>query len=192
MGILEMIGLGRRSTTRRRTTQLQSFNVGLVPLSNPFPGDREAILAFDSELMSIAATGNHQAFNRSLQAFLTKLTLYNSNVSRYLVRGIRERADLQGSGFTTADADAVKGLFQEHNSAYISIRGMIKALQQESPLAVALGERTDDLSVLDDDQSRIVYGELLNIRLSLSVIEEIWVAIQPYEDRFFDTARSNS
>lgn len=185
MGILEMIGLGKRSATRPRLSAVVSNKMGLVPMNNPFPADRKHILSFDSELMSVAATGSHQAFNRVLQNFLSTLTLYNSNVSRYLVRGIRECANLHGSEFSQADADCIKDLFQEHNSAYISIRGMIKDLQEESPLAAALGERSDDLTVLDDDQNRIVYGSLLNIRLSLSVIEEIWQKIQPFEDRFF-------
>ena len=186
MGILEFIGLGKRPTTRGRQSPAQPFKMSLVPTHNPFPEDRQAILRFDSELMSIAATGNHQAFNRILQTFLTQLTLYNSNVSRYLVRGIRECANLKGSGFTESDADAIKELFREHNSAYIAIRSLIKDLQHEAPLKTSLGERSDDLAVLDDDQNRIVYGSLLTIRLSLSAIEDIWKKIQSFEDAFFN------
>jgi hypothetical protein len=186
MGILELIGLGKRTATRSHQHSTAPLKMSLAPLHNPFPDDRQRILRFDSELMSIADTGNHRAFNRCLQSFLTQLTLYNSNVSRYLVRGIRDCAQVKGSGFTEADAESIKELFREHNSAYIAIRGLIKNLVSESPLQASLGERADDLSVLDDDQNRIVYGSLLNIRLSLSAIEDIWQKIQPYENAFFN------
>lgn len=186
MGIIEVIarGLGKSNGSAPQTSNKPTI-LDAVPTHNPFPLDREGILAFDSELMSVAATGNHQQFNRTLQSFLIKLTLYNSNISRFLVRAIRENSNLENATFSHEDADAMKELFLEHNSAYIVIRGLIKDLQQEAPLNESKGIRSDDLSILDDDQTRIVYGSLLNIRLSLSVIEDIWVKIRPFEDAVF-------
>lgn len=186
MGIIEAItrGLNKGNRSSRQRANKAS-PLDLAPKHNPFPKDREGILAFDSELMSVAATGNHTQFNRTLQSFLIKLTLYNSNISRFLVRTIKENSNQDDSIFTHQDADAIKKLFLEHNGAYIITRGLIKELQQESPLKESNGVRSDDLSVLDDDQTRIVYGSLLNIRLSLSVIEDIWVKIQPFENAVF-------
>lgn len=49
---------------------------------NAFSDSRNRILAFDSTLISLAASGIHDEFDRSLHIFHSELAMHNSNISR--------------------------------------------------------------------------------------------------------------
>lgn len=152
---------------------------------NPFPAERNRILAFDATLISLAASGNHDKFDRSLQTFHSELTVYNSNISRYLVREYKQRGALATDRLDPVRAVAVQELFLEHNRAYIIISSLIKKLREDAPLLSQSALHIDDLNLLDESQKQAVFGSLLNIRISLSVMEDIWEKLIPYEQQLF-------
>jgi hypothetical protein len=155
-------------------------------LFNPLPDGRNRILAFDSTLISLAASGIHDKFDRSLHVFHSELTVYNSNISRYLVREYKQRSVRPTDRLDPVRAQAVQELFLEHNRAYISISSLIKQLREDAPLLSQSMLRIDDLNLLDESQKQAVFGSLLNIRISLSSMEDIWEKLIPYEQQLFN------
>ena len=184
MGILSMF-FGERPTTlqiqKKPMSEQENANT-----ANPFPASRNRILGFDGTLISLAATGNHNKFDRSLQAFHSELTVYNSSISRYLVRGFKKRCIRPTDRLDRVRSQAVQELFLEHNRAYISISSQIKQLRVDAPLLSHSMLRIDDLNLLDEKQKQAIFGSLLNIRVSLSVMEDIWEKLIPYEQQLFN------
>lgn len=185
MGIISKLLFGDRKKPQVMQPAI-AFKPVIPHVKNPFPEARNRILGFDSELISIAASGNHDALDRALQTFLSELTMYNSNISRYLVREFKQRITLPAGNSNPVRAALVQELFLEHNKAYVSIRHLVKALREEAPLLSQPTSRIDDLNLLDESQNQAVFGSLLNIRISLTVIEDIWEKLIPYEQQLFN------
>lgn len=183
MGILlKLIGVRLGSSPSEKKLPLQPVG---IPESNPFPAGRNRLLSFDSTLISLAASGNHDNFDRSLQIFHSELTVYNSDISRYLVREYKRRGVIASDRLDPVRAVAVHELFLEHNRAYIVISSLIRKLRDDAPLLSQSTLRIDDLNLLDESQKKVVFGSLLNIRISLSVMEDIWEKLVPYEQKIF-------
>lgn len=173
--------------TASQTQKAQRLKPIKINSFNPFPASRNRILGFDGTLISFAASGNHDKLDQSLQTFHSELTVYNSNISRYLVREYKQRgARLNADRLDLIRAQVVQELFLEHNKAYISISSQIKQLREDAPLLSQSTLRIDDLNLLDESQKKAVFFPLLNIRVSLSVMEDIWEKLIPYEQQLFN------
>ena len=147
---------------------------------NPFPTARERIQSLMNELDHHAGQGDHFTFDGALRSLLSELTLYNSNVSRFVVTPIKERLDRENKKLMSAHADRT---YREHNRLYIQVRSEIKNLQDVAPLADKKG---GDVAVDKSTTQQVALGCLANIRKATTRLQAVWSKLMRYEEMIYE------
>lgn len=171
--------VSRLASPRRTLSRL--LHLPLKP-ANPLAIGREAILSYDNLLSKACAEADIPEVKRLLEELRTHLVKHNSNLSMLLVNGFVKRGWHE-------EAAELKTLFQEHNAKYRTARDLINALIL-NPNNIDLATRDDpalkDLFArLSDGDNTYLFGSLLNLRINISYIEEVWAKMAKYEQKLF-------
>lgn len=149
---------------------------------NPLAIGRAVILSYDNLLSKACAAADVPEVQRLLEELRTHLVKHNSNVSMLLVNGFVERGMLD-------EAAELKVLFQEHNAKYRTTRDLINILiKNPNNIDLAtIDDKTlvDRFAKLTDGHNTYLFGSLLNLRINISYIEEIWEKMAKYEQKLF-------
>ncbi len=167
--------IGLSSSTNNDPTEIAFRNFQQTSL-NPFVSARGRIKRLLAILSEHALKGNHTAFDSGLRELLTELTIYNSNISRFVVTPSK---DIFLKKSRPNDWRRLDVIYREHNKLFVHIRAKLKNLSEMAPLAIGHGD--GDVA----EATRAVAIKSLK-KINIDKLEMLWRRLLLYEEMIYD------